>query len=531
MFNDGAHDLTINGTGMDDDVELNLLLTLNTLTIDTVNDVVVTDDITTVGDLSVTNANNVDLPVVMLESTGVGDITLATDGLAVPVAFGTVTLLGDVAGNNVIQTETGSLSLGDIQLDPASTLVGLNLVAEGGVGVPGNITLQSVDLDPGAPPPAVSLDIDMPEDGSPAEALIVNGFVTASFIVLDAEGGDDTLTFESTVDTSSTIAMQGIDINRNTGASAASLTFNGDVTSASFIHTHDIVGDINIGTDVDIAANGDDLVLDGDGPEANKLGVSVGRINFTDTTGGTNILSSVSRVQLAATAGIVDNGGPGGTGPAVVRIDAGADGMATTDDIVLSSVELDGANQALLDINLDTGADDEADLSASGTITAGTIDIDGNGTNDDINLDGTVSATDGGPNGQLTINNVDEIDLATGVDLLTVDGDIDVATDVTSIELSGAGPNTISAGTDAGVEANATVAAVTDNGGGASDLNVLADGDVTLAAVTIGGNLFAQTDQDDDTVQTLMANGAIMTGMSVGLSGGLTQDGSPRRHS
>ncbi len=174
-----------------------------------------------------------------------------------------------------------------------------------------------------------------------------------------------------------------------------------------------------------------------------RSGVSL--INLSGANGINIIEAATGFVNLAA---VSDTGTP-----AELKINAGT-------NITLNTVSI--AN--LLDINLDIGTTDAATLNAD-ALSAGTITVDGQSTNDTMNFAGTVTSTangitisqaqtvdfDADVTGQIgvTVTNVNtDIDLAADVDVKATTGDVAMRSGVSLINLSGAnGINIIAAAT------------------------------------------------------------------------------------
>ncbi|MBL7043717.1 MAG: hypothetical protein ISR77_34115, partial [Pirellulaceae bacterium] len=246
-----------------------------------------------------------------------------------------------------------------------------------------------------------------------------------------------------------------------------------DVTAETSLTIQNVSTEVQLGTNVDFTAEAGDVDINN----------TVTLIELAGT--GANIISARgSDIELAA---ITDSG-------AVDELEINADGSITIDTIVL-----DDQPDVLLDVNLDENGG--GGTFTGNTLQAGRMTFDGTGTDDVFNFDGTVETTDSATGTivinragnvnfaadadvtaetNLTVQNVAaEVQLGTDVDLLAQAGDVDINNAVTLIDLAGTGINRITAnGSD--IE----LAAVSDSGA-VDEFELNADDNITLDSVIL----------------------------------------------
>ena len=489
---DGSQTLNAVGALAAGTIEVNGQGTNETLnfgnTVTSSNDSVTIDGADTVNlDGNVTGATSVTIQNVATEIDIASDVDLAANGGNLDLN-NSVTLIDlSGAGNTNTLSASAAVELSAVSDSDAAGPAELNV--QSGT----DMTLASVTLD-GSNNPVLDLDVDTGADGS--QTLNAAGALAAGTIEVNGQGTNETLNFGNTVTSSSgSVTIDGAD----------TVNLDGNVTGATSVTIQNVATEIDVASDVDLAANGGNLDLNN----------SVTLIDLSGA-GNTNTLSASAAVELSA---VSDSDA---AGPAELNVQSGT-------DMTLASVTLDGSNNPVLDLDVDTGADGSQTLNAAGALAAGTIEVNGQGTNETLNFGNTVTSSsgsvtidgadtvnlDGNVTGatSVTIQNVaTEIDVASDVDLAANGGNLDLNNSVTLIDLSGAGnTNTLSA--SAAVE----LSAVSDSdAAGPAELNVQSGTDMTLASVTLDGSNNPVLDLDVDTgadgSQTLNAVGALAAG-------------------
>jgi Ca2+-binding RTX toxin-like protein len=426
----------------------------------------------TAAQVSIQNAASVDINA---DVTAATDLTVANVGTEVDLAAGVdlTATNGNVAANAGVTAIDLSGAAG---INAVTAGGSVNLAAVSDSGTPAefevnsgtNMTLASVNI-------TNLLDLNL-DTGADSSATLTAGNLQAGTITADGQGTNDTFQFNGTV--ISTVA--GTTLNQ-----ANQINLVQDVTAATNLTI------TNVNTEVDLAAGVDLTATNGN--VAANAGVTA--IDLSGAA-GINTVSASGLVNLAAVA---DSGTP-----AEFEVNSGT-------NMTLASVNI--AN--LLDLNLDTGADSSATLTA-GNLQAGTITADGQGTNDTFQFNGTVTSTAASTSlnqanqinlvqdvtaaTNLTITNVNtEVDLAAGVDLAATNGNVAANAGVTAIDLSGAaGINTVSA------SGLVTLAAVADSGTPA-EFEVNSGTNMTLVSVNIANLLDLNLDTGADNAATLTA--------------------------
>ena len=314
-----------------------------------------------------------------------------------------------------------------------------------------------------------------------ATAMVdISGNVTGAFTATFAGATGNTA--DGTIDTS------------NISVTAGSLT-------AGVI---DISGDLTTGSGLAVSATA--VTVDGNSSLGGNVTASAGAVTLGDAAADDVTLTA--NAVLTASAAVDISGSVNGAFD--LTLDSGTstdvDEAVTTSNLTVNGgtdVDLDSATITnLLDINLDTGADGTSTLTA-GNLQGGTVQISGQGSNDTMNLNGTVASTTAevaidmamqvnlamdvtAANG-LTVDNVTTVDLAGNVDLVATTGDVNIDDDdVTGIEVSGSAGSansvTATAGnvilTNVSLEASGNTDSFTANAG---------NGNLTINEIDIAG--------------------------------------------
>ncbi len=389
---------------------------------------------------------------------------------------------------------------GDLRASAAGGVASINLVGANGnlFAAGGRIELTQI-RDRGAPSQlqvesgtdAVlagvdiqgALDIKLDTGQEDVSTLTSGDLRAGSISVAGSSALNDTLLFFGLVES----RTGNVAVNQ-----ASRVAFDDDVTSAADLIVSNVTGEIEIAADLMLSAGatGSGNVVATD---------NVRRLDFATTSGGSNRVHA--RGGSVALPDIVDSA----SGPDDVHILSGT-------DLTLGAVELDGSNAVRLTLTLDDDADDVAALTAGGPVTAGTIAVTGQGTNDTISfhaavtsqtgsiiidsaetidLDGDVTAAT-----FLTFDNVAgvtaSIDLAFGVDLTALNGSVMMIPDA-PIHLSGsASTNRVQA-----FQGSVFIDDVTDLAG-LTEFEIQADDSVLIKSIILDNNTSALIDVDVD---------------------------------
>ena len=493
-----AGTITVDGTGTNDtftfsgngdatDGTLGVESTTGDVTINQANEVNLDDDVTGAMGVTVSNVNTV------LDLGGDVDVTASGGNLDLNNSVTLIDLEGGGGTTNILSASA------EVQLDPLSDS---GTPDELQVDAGTNVVLDTIAI-------ANLLDINV-DTGGGSSTLMTNQ-LSAGTITVDGTGTNDTFTFSGNGDaTDGTLGVESTtgDVTIN---QANEVNLDDDVTGAMGVTVSNVNTVLDLGGDVDVTASGGNLDLNN----------SVTLIDLEGGGGTTNILSASAEVQLDP---LSDSGTPD-----ELQVDAGT-------NVVLDTISI--AN--LLDINVDTGADGSSTLT-SNQLSAGTITVDGQGTNDTFTFSGNGDATDGtlgveSTTGDVTINQVNQlnldddvtaalgltisnvttqVDLAGNVDLTATNGVLDAFTGVANIDLSGAG------GTANVIDGNGdnlvTLGAITDTS--PDSLTINSEGDIDLVTIDIDGILNINLDNDNDDVGVAGANARTATGTSVSGSG------------
>ena len=267
--------------------------------------------------------------------------------------------LSGAAGINQVTSTGGSINLADVSDSGAP--------AELEIHADTDLTLASVDI-------ANLLDVDLDDAG--ASVLTAAEPVSAGTITVTGAGTDDTFNFADTVTSTTT----GITIEQ-----ANLVDLDGTVTAAASLTIR------NVNTEVDVAQGVSLVALNGD--LLANAGVTL--IDLSGAAGLNQVTSTNGSINLAD---LSDSGTPS-------ELEIHADM-----DLTLASVDI--AN--LLDVNLDDAG--ASVLTAAETLSAGTIEVTGDGTDDTLTFNDTVTSTGGG----IVMDNVKLVNFEAGVTSATV---------------------------------------------------------------------------------------------------------------
>ena len=436
---------------------------------------------TTVGALTIENVNELDLAanvdLIAQTSVAADSATNNVNGID----------LSGTGGTNIIRGVDGNVDLAPV------TDTGTPAIFQVDANV--DITLASVDI-------SGNLDINL-DTGSDDAGILTSGNLSAAVITADGQGVNDTGNFNGTV----TSTVGNVTVNQFN-----QVNLLGDVTAATNLEFSNINTSVDLGSNVDLVAmNGDVL--------ANN---SVTNINLSGVAGSNNIIDAqgaTGNVNIGAT--ITD------TSPDSLTINSNT-------DVTLNTVDIDGN----LDINFSLAAG--ADTLTTGNLQAGNITVDGTGNDDTANFNGIVESRvagvtinqinqvnlAGNVTGEttVTISNANaEIDLADAVDILAENGNVDMQTGVTNIDLSGAAfaNNSI---TSTNADNEILLAPVSATNG--ANLTITSDGAITSATIDLsGGNLDMTVDNNDTTAEIILAiNGNYTNINNLDLSGSANID-------
>ena len=296
--------------------------------------------------------------------------TLTAASLVQTAGTGTTTLR---------ETVTTSAAAGLNVTSNAITLDGLNIVTTGGGAVDfnGQVTLTTGPTDIDA---AGAVDFSGTIDGTFGLTL-----ESDSTITLNGNVGATTPLGAILVDTATDVDVVGTVTAASLvqTAGTGTTTLRADVTTAdnvSFATAVTLTEDVAIGTGAGAGNITFQGTLDGtaDLGQSLTLTAGTGNIDFDAAVGATTDLGDVTIVS----AGEV-------TADAAFNADTLT--INADNSIALDAVTVVGA----LDINLDTGVDGSSTLT-TGAVSAGTITVDGQGTNDTFTFNDTVTSTVGG---------------------------------------------------------------------------------------------------------------------------------------
>ena len=439
----------------------------------------------TTGALDIDLGNGTDSVTFQTNSPSLASLSVA--GETINLNVGSITASGD-------QSYSGSVVLGtDVELAGANIDVAGAIVDSSSdsltVSSAGDITLTSVDI-------SGSLDINL--DTDTGGATLTAGALTAGVITIDGTGSDDTMTFSGDV--------------------TATKTDSGGVTGPGSITIQNALA-VNVGNDVDFVTSDGDI----------NIWSGIGAIHLTSTAAGNQNLFDAQAddslfdptLRLAA---ITDDG----VGATDAYLLLRSDTHVTLD----SSVTVTG----FLDIRPDDDGGSFAELHANGALTAGNIIISSDARNEEMYLEGTLTANLGyvailGADNLyiddsisaatlLDISSVKEVSIAANKTLTASDGALNIYLDVDKIVLTGP-PTSTNVFTSHGDEAVQLAAVEATD---AASLTVISDGSVTLDEISITGTsevrkLEVTVDADADSSSTLQINGSIAVGRIIFKSG------------
>ena len=318
---------------------------------------------------------------------------------------------------------------------------------------------------------------------------------------VDGIGSNGTLTINSSND-AITLAQVGqstpiTGLTVNAGNSSAGINLTADITASGNVEFQN-TSELDLAAGVDITANGTSDIIASTGITA---------IDFSDGSAGTNVLTAGQDITFGQS--LTDSG----AGPATIT-------LAPARSLTLAGATLNGGSNPILDINIGTSGTGTLAFN-NAAVTAGTIDIDGAGSDDivDINQNLTASA------GVLDIDGVSAINIdasgartltasaaAIGLNTASADIVIDNGTSAVTIENTGG---------DAAVVLSKNITAAGENA-----LNINSTGNITVSGIdlynaTTGGTLTMNVDSNNGANGVISLNGNIEVG-SVDLNGGTT---------
>ena len=471
----GTNDtFTFSGSGDATDGTLGVESTTGDVTINLANEVNLDDDVTGAMGVTVSNVNTV------LDLGGNVDVTASGGNLDLN---NSVTLIDLEGGGGTVNILSASA---EVQLDPLSDS---GTPDELQVDAGTNVVLDTISI-------ANLLDINVDTGGDGSSTLTTNQ-LSAGTITVDGQGTNDTFTFSGNGDaTDGTLGVESTtgDVTINL---ANEVNLDDDVTGAMGVTVSNVNTVLDLGGNVDVTASGGNLDLNN----------SVTLIDLEGGGGTVNILSASAEVQLDP---LSDSGTPD-----ELQVDAGT-------NVVLDTISI--AN--LLDINVDTGGDGSSTLTTN-QLSAGTITVDGQGTNDTFTFSGNGDATDGtlgveSTTGDVTINLANEVnldddvtgamgvtvsnvntvlDLGGNVDVTASGGNLDLNNSVTLIDLEGGGGtvNILSASAEVQLDP-------LSDSGTPDELQVDAGTNVVLDTISIANLLDINVDTGGDGSSTLTTN-------------------------
>ncbi len=427
-----------------------------------------------------TNISLTDTNAIQLDDIDDGGNFVLTSGGAV-----TQTAAG-VAGDNVDVTGTTSITATGfaVTLNEATNDFGGAVSAAGT-----NISLTDVG----------AIQLDDIDDGGNLVVIASAGAITQTAAAGAGNNIDVTGTSSFTA-TGNAVTLTSNDNDFTLAVSAAGTNVSLTDTSSLVLGTINDAGALNV--IVDATDDGSDtLTFNGD-VNANSISAS-GTSNNESVILGLNadITATTGNIVLGAAqnfTGIDLNG----AGTNVITATAGAIDLATvTDsaavnelelnagtDITLAGVTLNGGGTAILDIDLDEGADGIETLDLNGDISVGSLTVDGQTANDTVLI-------------------------GANVDITASTGDIAMGAtqNISAVTLDGAGSNTITATAGA-----IDLAALTDTAN-ITILNLRADTGVTLDTVTLNNApgssiLDIRFDQGANDVAALNVTNALTVG-------------------
>ncbi len=466
-----AATIAIDGAGLNDTINFNGTVT------STVGSILLNDsaalnfaaDVNAATALTISNATSVNLGINVDLSANSGDLSISS-------GVGSINLTAS-SGANVISA-SGNVALAGISDGGVPSPASLTISAGG------NITLSTVSHSG-----TVNINVDTGADA--AQSLSASA-ITAGTLNVSGNGTNDSIALNGAVTTTAgSITITG----------AGTLTFGADVTSALDLIIQNVTT-VRIPQDVDIIAAGN---VD--------ISTNVSNILLLGASGSNSIVAS-GNISLAP---VNDDIAPD---PATFEVRSGG-------NITIAGIDISGALVLMLDA---LGLDGAQTLNA-GLMAAGSVTINGRGTNDTLNLNGAVTASTGSVNisagatanvsadltaaTSLSVSNVANVNLGTNVDVTASGGNVGISTGVTSLNLTGAaGTNTVTA------SGSVTLGAITDGGApGPVELEINAGDSATLSTVSITGLL-------DVNVDASGADGTDSLTLGATSAGSITIDGS-----
>ncbi len=453
------------GAGALTDTELDQISNVGTLTIGTAGTAgaagdfagsqTVTAGTITVDTAAVSLADNINLALTATNGIIISQNIDVGAGAGTPSGTGSLTL---TSGGTTSSSGDITVGSGGIDINATSNVTALfsttgNVITSGAIAIDANaglnVTGGAIVRTTSAAADNVTLTADA--DSSGAGNLVVGGAAGAGTVESNNAGYTGTITlqgenvalggaFAATVQSTNTGAVTINADRNNDGATGSitvdtntSLTTGGGLLTLNNAFTADINVDVtsggaftisNIDSAIDLAQNVD-------------LTATTGNLDLNDTVAAIDLDGAAGINILTATAGEVQAAAISDTGtPTELEINSGT-------NITLESIDING----LLDINMGgtTGT-------ATGAITAGTVDIDGPGAGstfifgDATGTDTVTSNTAG-----ITITDIDNVTLADGLSAqngisistvvnLNLSTDADITATTGNIDMTTSGP-------------------------------------------------------------------------------------------
>jgi len=347
--------------------------------------------------------------------------------------------------------------------------------------------------------------------------------VTGTEIIANLDGGDDSLNVDYSLGApfGKSITLNGGEAGETNGDKLF-ITGDNGTTVASGVYTPSTTAEAgqHVLTLSAGAGGGTETITFAQVEQSNQVSAIP---SYTLTTGGSNdVLSvdadTVGAIQAATITGTTD----------LVPITPITFFDVTSFTVDTATNDTFGGGQGNDSVTVSSGLDDGVDLARNlvnfvvDTGAVGTGNVDSVTTNAVIDVPGSVTIdnaetvdlnADVEAGTSLTISNVGtEIDLAQDVDLTAENGDLNLATNVTLIDLSGAaGTNSLVASDSGGAaDGNISAGAISDSG---TPAELVIDGDnaVTTNAITVQSTVAVLANQDATGAEGFSNTGTIAT--------------------
>jgi len=490
-------------------------------------DIVLTDDITVGGgDLVIANGGTITF------TDGASDTIAHTDdtGIAMVSASGTVTIESVVFTDGAISSAT---TLGMAGALSGATTVGLSHTA-----------------------PAITLE-DSDDEAGTGSILFATANATRDVVAtLQVEVNNDPVTFLTLDGTNEYITfgkyINGIELDHATAntlsASGGVLSIEGDALAEAaqtfYIGTTQVainrasagltLAGITLTTPVIGAATGTSLDVSGDVAGSTVTIDNGGTITFTDGASDTITHTNDTGIAMVSESGTVTIESVVFTGGALSSATTfnGSGDITTTEDLVIGDAKYIGSTTDKLAMQIEADGDivltddlavNGDDITADGalTITAPTITLDADGTNDmDVVLKVDDNGTDwsvtiDGSEGQVVIGDGDDIDHSIKIDSDTNYFTMNWDEDNAELELTSEGDETLVIDLDHTTD---QYIGIDGSGSGATHIDFAAMNLVTTGSISGALNVIA--DSDGHTLTTAQGYGFFY--INTGASGGTT---------